>query len=151
MFKLKRHQSIIGILVIFLLIFTGCQDKGKTSKETTFKQPQIIERTKPQTEEKESIPWYEVYFSHVYDGNHKIAKQDATNIDRMLVAKINSSLESISAALHELLSDIIADALIKAHQRGVKVRLLTETDYMSEDSILKLQKTGMFQKYVDTA
>jgi len=153
MFKLKRHQSILWIFVIFLLIFTGCQDKGKTDsvrcvtrrlpQETLPKQPQIVERTKPQTETKETIPWYEIYFSHVYSGNPQEAKQDPTNIDKMLSEKIASAKTSIDAALHELDSAIIADALIKAHQRGVKVRLVTETDYMSEASILKLQDASI--------
>ena len=144
MFKLKKYYSIIIFpIVIFLLIF-GCQDKGNTPQE--IQAPQLFERTQPQIETREIAKWYEVYFSHVYNSNPESAKQDPNNIDKMLIDKIKSAQKTIDASLHELDSEPIANALIDAHQKGVKVRLITETDYMDEYSVLELQKAGITVK-----
>jgi hypothetical protein len=47
--------------------------------------------------------------------------------------------KSIDAALHEIDSEPITNALINAHKQGVKLRVVTETDYMEEDSVEELQ------------
>jgi phosphatidylserine/phosphatidylglycerophosphate/cardiolipin synthase-like enzyme len=61
----------------------------------------------------------------------------------MLVQKLNVAQRTIDAALHELDSKVIADALVDAEKRGVKVRVVTETDYMDEDSIEQIQGEGI--------
>jgi len=86
--------------------------------------------------------WYEVYFSQV--NNHvATAKADPRSIDRMLVQKLDAANSSIDAALHEIDSERIAHALIAAHQRGVRVRIVTEDDYMDEVSIEALQAASV--------
>jgi len=87
--------------------------------------------------------WFEIYFSQVYSGDPAAAERDANNIDKQLVRKISAATQTIDAALHELDSDRIADALIAAHQRGVRVRIVTETDYADEISIQQLQQAGV--------
>ena len=87
--------------------------------------------------------WCEIYFSQVYSGNPAIARRNPQNIDKMLVQKLNAALRGIDAALHELDSEFIAGALVDAHKRGVEVRVVTETDYMGEKSIEKLQHAGI--------
>ena len=91
-----------------------------------------------------TIPsWYEVYFSQVYAGDPISAKAHPNSIDKKLVQKLSSAKTSIDAALHEIDSEPIANGIIDAHQRGVKVRILTETDYMDEHSIEALQSAGI--------
>jgi phosphatidylserine/phosphatidylglycerophosphate/cardiolipin synthase-like enzyme len=86
--------------------------------------------------------WYEVYFSQV--SNHlATAKANPRSIDRVLVQKLRMAQSSIDAALHEIDSDRIAQALIAAHQRGVRVRIVTEDDYIDEASIKALQVAGI--------
>ena len=87
--------------------------------------------------------WCEIYFSQVYSGDPEIVRQNPRNIDKMLVQKLNVAQRTIDAALHELDSEVIADALIDAHKRGVKVRVVTETDYMAEDSIKLIKHLGV--------
>ena len=87
--------------------------------------------------------WCEIYFSQVYSGDPGIAKTHPRNIDKMLVQKLNAAQRKINAALHELDSAVVADALVEAHKRGVKVQIVTETDYMSEDSIEQVQNVGI--------
>ncbi|HIE28300.1 TPA: DUF1669 domain-containing protein [Candidatus Poribacteria bacterium] len=87
--------------------------------------------------------WCEIYFSQVYTGDPEVVKKNPRNIDEMLVRKLNMAQRTIDAALHELDSEVITDALVKAHKRGVKVRVVTETGYMTEDSIKQIQRAGM--------
>jgi phosphatidylserine/phosphatidylglycerophosphate/cardiolipin synthase-like enzyme len=43
---------------------------------------------------------------------------------------IDQARESLDVAAFELNNEVIVKALVKAHQRGVKVRLVTDSDYM---------------------
>ncbi|PON10817.1 phospholipase, partial [Candidatus Entotheonella serta] len=61
----------------------------------------------------------------------------------ILVQKISTAQNSIDAALHEIDSDRIAQALVAAHRQGVRVRIVTEDDYMHEASIEALQTAGV--------
>ena len=83
--------------------------------------------------------WCEIYFSQVYNSDPEVAKTNPRNIDKILVQKLNTARRTIDAALHELDSEVITGALVNAHKRGVKVRVVTETDYMNEDSIEQIQ------------
>lgn len=87
--------------------------------------------------------WFEIYFSQVYSDDPAAAEANPNNIDLKLVEKITAATKSIDAALHELDSDRIADSLIAAHRRGVRVRLVTETDYVDEISISQLRSAGV--------
>lgn len=87
--------------------------------------------------------WIEVYFSQVYSGDVTAAANDPENIDKKLVEKIHAATETIDAALHELDSELIAEAFIEALGRGVTVRLVIETDYMDEESIMLLEEAGI--------
>jgi phosphatidylserine/phosphatidylglycerophosphate/cardiolipin synthase-like enzyme len=80
---------------------------------------------------------WEVYFSKVNGG----AK--ANSLESRLVAKLGLSAERIDAALYDLDSVPVTDALINAHNRGVKVRVLTENDNVDEAEIKRLQKAGV--------
>ncbi len=86
--------------------------------------------------------WYEVYFSQVSNDLAR-AKDHPQSMDRILVQKLGTAKRSIDAALHEIDSDRIAQGLIAAHRRGVRVRIVTEDDYMDEASIEALQTAGV--------
>ncbi len=115
-----RHQlttyARIGYLMFWMLVLSGTASAQST--------------------------WYEVYCSQV-NNNAAEAKANPQSIDRVLVQKLGTAQSSIDAALHEIDSDRIAQGLIAAHQRGVRVRLVTEHDYMDEASIEALQAAGV--------
>jgi len=79
----------------------------------------------------------EVYFS---DG-------DSTNSDisleKILVLKLNIATEKIDAALYHLDSDPVTDALIKAHNNGVNVQVMTENSNVEEEDIQRLLRAGI--------
>ncbi len=86
--------------------------------------------------------WYDVYFSQV-NNNVAAAKANSQSLDRVLVQKLATAQSHIDAALHEIDSERISQALIAAHQRGVRVRIVTEDDYMDEASIEALRAAGI--------
>ncbi len=91
-------------------------------------------RSSPETTTE--VPW-EVYFSEVGAGDSHYS------LEKRLVARLTDAVEQIDAALYHLDSAPIADAFIKAHRRGLQVRIITETDNIDEEAIDRLQKAGI--------
>ena len=80
---------------------------------------------------------WEVYFSEVNAG------ESHYSLEKRLVARLADAAERIDAALYHLNSAPVADALIEAHNRGVQVRMVTETDNIDEAEIGRLQEVGI--------
>lgn len=78
-------------------------------------------------------PW-SVYFSEVGSG------ETHNSLEKRLVVRLGTATAKIDAALQQLNSKPIADALIEAYHRGIQVRVVTETDYMDEAEIARLQE-----------
>ncbi|MGQ9684242.1 MAG: phospholipase D-like domain-containing protein [Anaerolineae bacterium] len=64
-------------------------------------------------------------------------------IDSHLVALIDGARLSVDVAAYELDLDTVADALLRAHERGVPVRLVTDTDNLDEAAVLRLRENGI--------
>ena len=84
---------------------------------------------------------WEAYFSEVYAG--KLDENTPHTLDKRLVAKLGSAKEKVDAALYDLDSGPVANALIDAHERGVKVRVFTENKNADKEEIKRLQKMGI--------
>ncbi len=80
-------------------------------------------------------PW-EVYFSEVNAGATHYS------LEKRLVARLTDAAARIDAALYDLDSVPVADALIEAHRRGCQVQIFTETDNI-EEQIRRLQAAGI--------
>ena len=84
---------------------------------------------------------WEVYFSGV--SKAPIDENTPYSLDKRLAARLADAAMRIDAALYHLDSTPVADALIEAHNRGVKVRMVTETDNIDEEEIERLQEAGI--------
>lgn len=82
------------------------------------------------------VAW-ELYFNEVDTGDSPYS------LEKRLVGKLITAVSRIDAALYHLDSESVADGLIKAHRRGVQVRVVTETDNIDEDAIAQLQEAGI--------
>lgn len=80
---------------------------------------------------------WEVYFSEVNAG------ESHYSLERRLVERLTDATERIDAALYHLNAAPIADALIEAHNRGIQVRMVTETANINEAEIGRLQEVGI--------
>ena len=93
-------------------------------------------RPKPMT----GVAW-EVYFSGV--STAPMGENDPYSLDKRLVARLADAAVRVDAALYHLDSTPVADALIEAHNRGVRVRVVTEADNVDEAEIERLQEAGI--------
>jgi phosphatidylserine/phosphatidylglycerophosphate/cardiolipin synthase-like enzyme len=71
--------------------------------------------------------WFELYFTDPTDPAHK---QLTGGPDGPLVASIDSARLSVDAAIYSLSLNDVRDALVHAFRRGVKVRVVMESDNM---------------------
>ena len=83
-----------------------------------------------------AVAW-QVYFSEVSAGGNFYS------LEKRLVDKLGTATVQVDAALYDLDAAPVADALIKAHNRGVRVRVVTETDNIGDSEIGRLQEVGI--------
>ena len=85
----------------------------------------------------------DVYFSDTYANDPSRGMNDPDNIDRHLAAFIATAHSTLDCAFYELESQRIADALIAAHLRGVKVRIVGDSDYRGNKEMKAVIASGI--------
>ena len=71
--------------------------------------------------------WYELYFTNPAS---PVASQKTGGADGPLVTALDAARLSIDAAMYSFSLDSVRNALIRAHNRGVRVRVVMESDSM---------------------
>ena len=94
--------------------------------------PPIASPTRPET--------IQVYFT---DPTSPSATSYRGGIDDELAAAINQARAAVDLAVYDLNLWSIRDALIAAHQRGVAVRMVTESDNLDEPEMQQLRDAGI--------
>ncbi len=84
--------------------------------------------------------WYDIYFT---DPGSPTAGSYLGGPDIALVAAILGATTSVDVAVFDLNLWSVKDALIAARQKGVTVRLVTDTDNMDEQEIQEIQEAGI--------
>jgi phosphatidylserine/phosphatidylglycerophosphate/cardiolipin synthase-like enzyme len=85
-------------------------------------------------------PWWDVYFT---DPTNPNADQETGGIDVPLIEAIDAATLSVDVAIYSLSLPSIGDALIRAHQRGVTVRMVMESENMDNDVVRAVQAAGI--------
>ncbi len=65
------------------------------------------------------------------------------DIARSLVGYIDATERTLDVAAFELDNRVITEALVRAVKRGIRVRLVTETNYLNESGVKALQAVGV--------
>lgn len=84
--------------------------------------------------------WAEVFFSQVSGDTENLPEE---NIDKKLVEKLSKATKTVDCALYELDSIVIADSMISAKNRGVQIRIVTDTDYILNPAAQKVKNAGI--------
>lgn len=75
-------------------------------------------------------------FNNAYKGtlaeNEPIGRNDPKNVDKYFISLIDSATKTLDGAFYDIDDAGAVQAFIRAKQRGVRVRLVTETDDMME-------------------
>ncbi len=121
---------VVGLVVLLLLDWGGIIDLDDLlggSPEPILEEP--------------GGAWYEIYFT-----SPRYPDEDAYHtggLDERLAAAIDKAQKSVDVAAYEFDLTSVAEALIAAHQRGVQVRLVTDTDNVDEQTIRDVKKAGI--------
>lgn len=123
----KVHWLVLAPgIIILTMVLAGC--------ETPF--PSL------QTPDAQETPsgWYRIYFTDPFD---PAAGKYRGGPDEALAAAIRGARLSVDVAVYDLNLWSLRDALIDAHRRGLKVRVVTESDNLDEPEIQELDEAGI--------
>lgn len=84
--------------------------------------------------------WIEIYFTNP---NSALSSQETGGIDIPLAQAIDSAKLSVDVAIYSLSLNSVRDALINAHQRGVQVRMVMESDNVDRTDPQILKDAGI--------
>lgn len=87
-----------------------------------------------------SSDWFELYFTNP---SSSLSAQETGGIDIPLANAIDSAKLSIDVAIYSFSLPSIRDALIRAYERGVQVRLVMESDNIERSAPQRLKDAGI--------
>lgn len=124
--KLQKSVPLVIALAALIVAQIACDDSDggqHTVKETA------------------SGDWIHVYFT-----SPRYPDDDSYHyggLDEQLAAVLGYAETSVDVAAYDFDLESVANALIAAHQRGVKVRFIVESDNADENAVGQLQQTGI--------
>lgn len=121
MVELVRRSSLI---LIALLLSTGCDRLGNLAKSATTP-------TVDGDESADSEGAISVFFSQVSEKPDK-NRANPKNIALACARALETAKRTLDVCCHEIDNRVVIEAILQAHLRGVKVRVITETDYLEE-------------------
>jgi phosphatidylserine/phosphatidylglycerophosphate/cardiolipin synthase-like enzyme len=150
------HPPRFGSLRVFLLVLvlfsgSGChstQEVGKTNGPLPVITPSAAVDAPEGSLTAISLPsgfgarnsWVEIYFT---DPGNPLSSQETGGVDEVLVSAIDSARLSIDLAVYSMSLRNVRDALVRAHRRGIVVRVVTESDNQDSSAIQALQEAGI--------
>jgi len=142
---MKFHHRFISLCFVVVLFLSACGNIIPTPTP-------IIDPTSTPTDEKKLTPidlqagygvrgsWFELYFT---DPMSPISSQGTGGVDGPLVEAIDAARLSIDIAAYSLSLNSVRFALIRAHQRGVTVRMVMESSNMDRSDPQRLLEAGI--------
>jgi len=125
-----KSISLAGILVVlFLLVLYALFHIQSLPKPTPIPSEAVL-----------SGGWHSVYFTDPTDPSASTLRG---GLDSNLVKDIDEARYSVDIAIYRLDLWSVRDALIRAHRRGVTVRVITESDHILEAEIEDLEAAGI--------
>jgi phosphatidylserine/phosphatidylglycerophosphate/cardiolipin synthase-like enzyme len=89
--------------------------------------------------------WFQVYFTAPINTQDE-SRFVGSPVENALIRAIDNARETIDAAMFELNSQLVTDALIAAHERGVTVRIVTDGEHgleSPETTVDQLEAAGI--------
>jgi phosphatidylserine/phosphatidylglycerophosphate/cardiolipin synthase-like enzyme len=120
---MSKTNKLFVLLIVLFILFIACSDGTPIS-----------------TEEVGGDDWYTLYFTDPTGPN---ADTQRNGPDAALAEAIDGARVSVDVAIYDLNLWSIRDALIDAHQRGVAVRVVVESDNRDRDEVQDLIDAGI--------
>jgi phosphatidylserine/phosphatidylglycerophosphate/cardiolipin synthase-like enzyme len=84
--------------------------------------------------------WFELYFT---DPSSPVATQKTGGVDGPMTEAIDAAKLSVDVAIYSLSLNSVRDALLRAHDRGVQVRVVMESDNLDRADPQRLKEAGI--------
>ena len=136
--SLRRRSLVASVLAIAALLVVAALSilHGVTGVDLGLLD--LAEPTPPVAWRAAAGDWYQLYFT--------TPQQELTwsgGLDEILAADMDRARRSIDVAAYEFNLESLTGALIRAHNRGVRVRLVTDSDNVELDQPLELIEAGI--------
>jgi len=141
-------KKILNLLFVILIVLTACDAAIKAPLAS--RPPAVDSVTEDPSATLIDIPlaagygvdggWFELYFTNP---SSPLASQRTGGIEGPLVEAIDSARLSVDVAIYSLSLNNIRDALLRAHDRGVQVRMVMESDNLDRTDPQKLKEAGI--------
>ncbi len=146
-------KKILTLLFVVSVLLTACD----STTTTTLTPPPPFDQTQggPGSGTQASPPltdiplgagygvdggWFELYFTNP---ESPLASQKTGGPDGPLAEAIDSAKLTVDVAIYSLSLNSIRDALLRAHDRGVQVRIVMESDNLDRSDPQKLKDAGI--------
>jgi phosphatidylserine/phosphatidylglycerophosphate/cardiolipin synthase-like enzyme len=140
---MKRLNMLCGLVALILLLNAlGCSQIPPT--------PDPPPETETPGSDLTEIPlpagygahasWFDIYFT---DPENPLASQETGGPDGPLAESIDAARQTVDVAIYSLNLRSIRDALIRAHERGVQVRVVMESDNLDGSAPQALIDAGI--------
>lgn len=135
-------------LLVLLILLTACDSvTGASAQPTHTTTPSATELQSARLTDIK-LPagyavggsWFELYFTAP---SSPLASQETGGPDGPLAEAIDSARLSVDIAIYSLSLNSIRDALLRAHDRGVQVRMVMESDNLDRSDPQKLVEAGI--------
>lgn len=138
---MKRNRLVMlavaaGVVVaIVAVLFITCTTD---QRDATVRPPATPTAAPPLARD-----WFQIFFTTPQPKARPSPSGSPGRLDERLVAAIDAARISIDMAIYDLDLDNLADALVRAHGRGVRVRLVTDTDNAKLPQVERVRKAGI--------
>jgi phosphatidylserine/phosphatidylglycerophosphate/cardiolipin synthase-like enzyme len=119
--------TLLGLLVLGVFLLANFINPGTP---TPFPEPTSV-----------AGPWYQLYFSDPERTAN--LSNPSGGIPAAISASFAEAQQTLDVAVYDLDYPPYAEALIAAHQRGVRVRLVMDTDYLNEPPVQAVRDAGI--------
>jgi len=151
----RHHLPLVIVSTLMLVNLWGCAEPSKTpdvppDTGTPQTQPAPVDVTETPEFELTEVPlpagygahdtWIDIYFT---DPESPLASQETGGPDGPLAASIDSARLTLDVAIYSMSLRSIRDAIIRAHERGVQVRVVMESDNMDGSAPQALIDAGI--------
>jgi phosphatidylserine/phosphatidylglycerophosphate/cardiolipin synthase-like enzyme len=127
-----RPLRLAVFALFFLLLSSGCLVDAE--------QPPLPAGATATSQAEPAEPWVAVYFTDPAD---PASASQRGGPDEVLASAIRAARANVDVAVYDFSSWKLRDAMIGAHDRGIQVRMVTESDNLDEPEIEELRQAGI--------
>jgi phosphatidylserine/phosphatidylglycerophosphate/cardiolipin synthase-like enzyme len=122
--------GVLGLLILLLFVVANFLGLGGGASPTP-----VVEPTQP------AGRWYQLHFTD--PATTANADNPTGGIPAAIIRSFDQAQRSIDVAIYEIDYQPFAEALIAAHERGVAVRVVTDSDYRDEKPVKAIARAGI--------